>query len=257
MKILKTALVVLFLSANAYADVTPWNSKDGIKALESSEYKNDFYELADYFQPQINPLYCGAATSVIILNAINQHGNAPSQKDIEVKTPKAFGGNNISFKTYSQETFFNDKTNKIKDRKIIDLKNITAQNESDAKYFDPGLTLGQLRDILSKSYGLKVNLNYVEKSDNKSTEKFRLVVKKVVADHEHYMVVNFNGKSFGLATNGHISPVVAYDQATDSVLVMDVAGHKNGWYWVSVYDLIDAMNTKDGENFRGYLIISK
>ncbi len=36
---------------------------------------------------------------------------------------------------------------------------------------------------------------------------------------------------------------------------MDVAGHKNSWYWVKIKDLLQSMNTKDGDNYRGYLII--
>jgi len=33
--------------------------------------------------------------------------------------------------------------------------------------------------------------------------------------------------------------------------------HKNPWYWVSVTDMVKAMNTLDGEKFRGYLIVSR
>jgi hypothetical protein len=33
--------------------------------------------------------------------------------------------------------------------------------------------------------------------------------------------------------------------------------HKNPWYWVDLKEMVTAMNTKDGENFRGYLITKK
>jgi hypothetical protein len=69
------------------------------------------------------------------------------------------------------------------------------------------------------------------------------------------LLINFNGKILGLKTAGHISPLVAFDKETDSVLMLDVAGHKNGWYWVNLEDLIKAMNTKDGNNFRGFLVV--
>jgi hypothetical protein len=43
--------------------------------------------------------------------------------------------------------------------------------------------------------------------------------------------------------------VVAYDEASDMVLVMDAALHKNRWYFISVKKLYEAMNTKDGEKY--------
>ena len=69
------------------------------------------------------------------------------------------------------------------------------------------------------------------------------------------MLINFDGKKVGLKTGGHVSPLVAYNQEHDSVLMMDVAGHKNGWYWVKINDLLRAVNSKDGDNYRGYLVI--
>lgn len=251
--------VFLLLSNNSFAEQTSltlkWNSSDGLKRLESSQYKNDFYQMAEHFQPQINPLYCGIASSVIILNTVNEDKEIVSQKDLEIVKPKAFGGGKIAFNSYSQLTFFNDKTDKVKDRKIINLQNITTQNENDAKNFDAGLNLGQLADIL-KTYQLKTKISYVEKVDPKSLEKFRKLLTEILVENQKFLLVNFNGKSLGLKTNGHISPVAAFDQASDSVLIMDVAGHKNGWYWVGIEDLMKAMNTKDGENYRGYLVIN-
>jgi hypothetical protein len=259
--VFKSILVLLFLISNSLASDNPmivrWNSAEGIKRLENSQLKNDFYQLADFFQPQINPLYCGAATSVIILNAIAKNGGAPSQKDLEVLKPKVFGGGKIEFKSYSQETFFNDKTNKIKDRTIIDLKNITAINENSAENFDPGLTLFELKEILSDVYDLKVKMQYVKNSDSKTINNFRKLVKEIVVDDKKYLIINFHGSVLNLKTGGHISPIVAFDEASDSVLVLDVAGHKNGWYWAKVEDVVRAMNTKDGKKYRGYLIVFK
>jgi len=248
--------VVLLFASNSFADTVKWNSSEGIKRLESSQYKNDFYQLSQNFQPQINPLYCGIASSVIILNTINEDKEIESQKELEVAKPKAFGGGSIAFKSYSQSTFLNDKTDKVKDRKIITLQNITTDNENDAKNFDAGISLRDLANIL-KTYKLKVDLNYVEKSDTESLVKFRKLLEKVLSEDQKYLMVNFDGKIIGLKTNGHISPIAAFDESSDSVLIMDVAGHKNGWYWVKTEDLVKAMNTKDGNTYRGYLVISE
>ena len=235
-------------SRNNEIVIEKWNSKEGIKRLEQSKFKDDFYQLANFFQPQINPLYCGMASSVIILNALKN--NKSSQKELEVKIPKIFGGGIAPFKSYSQLTFLNKNTDKVKKREIIELKNI-----DDNSKIDPGVTLQQLSQILNQSYDLKVNINYVTKVDYKELMDFRKDLKEILNDKTNYILANFMGKTIGLKTGGHISPLVAYDQISDSILVLDVAGHHNSWYWIKLEDIYRAMNTKDGDKYRGYLIV--
>lgn len=232
--------------------IIKWNDKESIKMLERSDHNQDFYELVSFFQPQINPLFCGIASSVIILNAIkSKENNIESQKDLEVTKPEIFGGGIIEFKSHSQLTLLNEKTDQIKDRKIITLKNLDDKKEN----IDPGLTLSDLQAIL-ESYDLKVSKYHINEISNKDVNFFRQKVKDITKDKIKYLLVNFNGKDLGLKTAGHISPLVAYDKKSDSVLMMDVAGHKNSWYWVKISDLFMAMNSKDADKYRGYLIIS-
>ncbi len=261
---IKIFIILLFFfniaGQNAYAMywyLVPWQYPKESKArFDSSQFKNDFYQLAQNFQPQINPLYCAVATSVIILNTIYENDQVASQKELEIVKPKAYGAGNIEFKTYSQITLLNDQTDKIKDREIINLQNINQKTENDPKQFDPGLNLKNLADIL-KIYKLKTEISYIENADSETMQKFRQLLKEVLVDDKKFLIVNFDGKVLGLKTNGHVSPIGAYDQATDSVLIMDVAGHKNGWYWVSVEYLMKSMNTKDGDGYRGYLVVYK
>ena len=58
-------------------------------------------------------------------------------------------------------------------------------------------------------------------------------------------------------TRGHISLIAAYQQDSDEVLVLDAALHKNQWQWVSLSNIISAMNTKDGNQYRGYMTVEK
>lgn len=235
-----------------------WNSREGLERLNRSQYKNDFYQLANYYQPQINPLYCGVASAVMVLNAINaKNDSIPSQKALEVRKPRIFGGDNMTFNSYSQLTFLNAETDKLKDRKIIELQNITPENEDDIKAFDAGFTLDQLNVTLSIVYHLKTNAVHVTDVSEESINKFRNSIKQIAASNNQYLLANFDGKAIGAKTNGHISPIVAYDEQSDSVLVMDVALHKNPWYWVDLTTMVKSMNTKDGANYRGYLIITE
>ena len=243
------------LYANNYIDfnnfednkLVNFNSKDGKKRLKKSKYKEDFYQLAPNFQPQINPLYCGIASSVIILNSLSN--DRPNQEELQIYYPSDLGEKKIHFNLYSQLSFFNEETHKIKPKQVVDFK---LKNKSGK--FDPGLTLNQLK-LLLEHYKANVELFY---ADNKivTVESFRNHLEVILKDDNNFLLANFHGKTFGATTSGHISPIAAYDKKTDSILLLDVASHKNPWYWVDVNSFFNAMNSIDGNNFRGYLIIN-
>jgi hypothetical protein len=228
-----------------------WDTEEGQTRLARSSYKYDFFQLADNFQPQANPLYCGIASSVIVLNAMRLNRNeVPSQRSLEVVVPSAMGGGRLQYREYSQMTLLDERTEPVKARVVIELKN--AGDE--AGKIQPGLTLAQLKGIL-EAYHARVVLHYVDTDSEDAIRGFRKDLKAVLTDSERFLVVNFKGKALGTSTDGHISPVAAYDEQSDSVLVLDVAGHRNPWYWAPAADLYGAMHTLDGEHYRGYLVI--
>lgn len=259
-KILASFLFALTVAGPVFAavqnvQVETWNSEEGLTRLKRSEYKNDFYQLVNFYQPQINPLYCSAATGVTILNALN-YGNIASQAQGEAIKPESMGGGVIEFHLYTQKMFFNEKTDLVKKHEIIELKEPKGVLDGKEVY-DPGLTLGEFSQVLTKAYKIKTRVTYVEKNDETTLNKFRETVKKVLSDEKNLIVVNFDGKVLGQKTNGHISLLAAYDEESDSVLILDTALHKNQWYFAPVEKLVEAMNTKDGEKFRGYMVVSK
>jgi len=232
--------------------LVPWHSQEGIRRLKRSKHKGSFYQLAHHFQPQINPLYCGIATSVIVLNALRaETGMIPSQKTLEVKLPKVWGGERIPFTSYSQATLLNAETEKIKPREIIELK----KQEAGKGEFDPGLCLADLKGIL-QVYGLKVELHHADQRPARGVKSFRNMALKVINEIGKFLVVNFHGESMGATTGGHISPLAAYDTKSDSVLLMDVAGFENSWFWAPVEQLYRAMATLDDGVHRGWLVVS-
>ena len=256
--LLAFCLVISFSSA-VFADeensqVEIWNTAKGLQRLDRSRFKKDFYQLVNFFEPQINPLYCSIATGTILLNALN-YGNIPSQKDGEVQKPEVAGKNIIQFHLYSQNSFLNNKTDKIKKREVIKYEIPTTIN--DKEIYDAGLNMSDFSKMLSKVYHLKVDVTYAKKSDVKSIDNFRQTLKKYLIEDRRFVVVNFDGKILNHTTRGHISPIAAYDEESDSVLVLDVALHKNQWYWASLEKLYAAMNTMDNDNYRGYLLVGK
>jgi len=69
------------------------------------------------------------------------------------------------------------------------------------------------------------------------------------------VIVAYSRPAVGQAGGGHISPLGAYDQPSDSFLVMDVNPTSAGWVWMPAATLIKAMRTFDTVENRGYVIV--
>ena len=240
------------ISFEGEVDIVTWNSQQGQQRLLRSKHKNDYFQLAHHFQPQANPLYCGIASSVIVLNALRLKQNSvPSQSLVEVDVPKVLGGGRLAYLSYSQLTFLNEKTDVVKTRSVIEMKDLESSKEE----LDPGLMLAQLKEIL-EVYESKVEMFYADEEGESAVASFRKHLKLILKEDKKFLLVNFYGKTMGTQAEGHISPVAAYEGKTDSVLLLDVAGYLNPWYWVPVEHLYLAMHTLDGKTHRGYLIVS-
>ena len=88
-------------------------------------------------------------------------------------------------------------------------------------------------------------------------EAIRREIARNLASPDDYVLVNYTRKALGQTGGGHISPLGAYDEASDSFLVMDVNPNRAPWVWVESADLIRAMRTFDTVENRGYLLISE
>ena len=234
-----------------------WNSEEGKKRFFRSKYNNDFFQLAHHYQPQANPLYCGIASSVIVLNSIRAaSGKIPVQPQFSVKKPEVLGGDVVPYNLYTQATFLNDVTDKVKSRNIIQLKNISNSGNDSPKQFDPGLKLAELKGVL-ESYQLAVEPYPAAAEVGPGVKKFRDNIKQTLSESKKFMLINYKSDMVGQLGSGHISPLGAYDEQSDSVLVLDVAGYQNPWIWVPLRDLYASMHTRDGDKYRGYLIVTE
>jgi hypothetical protein len=233
-----------------------WNSQDGIARLARSSHKQDFYRLAHVFQPQINPVYCGIASAVIVLNGFRMPGGrAPSQSELEVVRPEELGGGVSTFTSYSQLTLLDEKSDLVKPREVINMTRVADPDSGGAGQFDGGVSIADLGAIL-ELYGANATVTYADQDVGIGAAVFRDVAMAVLDDETSFLIVNFLGSAIGTATGGHISPLGAYDEQSDSILVLDVAGHKTPWYWATLSHLYQAMHTLAGDAYRGWLVIS-
>jgi hypothetical protein len=118
-----------------------------------------------------------------------------------------------------------------------------------------GMSLPNLAGLLA-AHGLKVAVHH---ADEITIDEFRADVERNLANDGDYLVVNYQREALGQGRVGHISPLAAYDQDSDSVLIMDTAAHKYPPTWVPLDLLYAGMQTKDSSSgkMRGYLEVSR
>ncbi len=231
--------------------VINWDSKEGIERLERTPFKGDFYRLAHHFKPQPNPAACGQAAATVVLSAIYELNNK-SFPVIE-EWPITIGDKKypLQYRLFNEGNFFNSETDKVLDRRAISMK-ITKQDGT----FGGGLDIDELQKML-KIHGVKSKLVNVKKYSDENLDDFRKLVKEIVNSDKEFLILNYD-HSYKSLMGGHFSPVAAYDEKSDSVLMLDVAAHRNPWIWVNLSDIYHAMNTKNYSQtaYRGYLVVN-
>ena len=252
-QITKTALLLVlsFTSVRLYGSVVDWSSPDGISRLETSQYKNDFFKLASQFESQHNKVYCGIATTTIVLNALRMYRNRSDipldHSLIDKRDLDYFPKNNFSpfYARYTQNTVV-EKSQKPR----ISIFGKPMEITGEVEY---GIKLGELEKLLL-AHNLTTqtvhvgSLNYASKMKQEFIETLNTT--------DRYIVINYERAVFGQTPGGHISPIGAYHKASDSFLIMDVTPTKYNWVWVSSELLFKAMATIDGDSFRGYILVS-
>jgi hypothetical protein len=219
--------------------LVPFNSADSMTRLERAKAKADFFALANQFEGQINAGMCGPASGVIVLNALRVD-------KFLVGIPKGF---DPFFKRYTQRAFFDDKFEAVKPKAVFH----GAPNKEGKR--DPGMQLRQLGDVL-KAHGLDVQVRVLDDKLNDADAKKELIAN--LASAGDFVVVNYTRVPLGQKGGGHISPLGAYDEASDSFLVLDVNPNDGKtWAWIPSAQLLGAMRTKDTIENRGYLLVKE
>ncbi|MCK5897465.1 MAG: hypothetical protein KAG06_00145 [Methylococcales bacterium] len=236
--------------------IISWQSKEGITRLEESAYKIDFFTLASHFDFQDNRLFCGAATSSMVLNALRlKNDDFTLPKDSSVLTvfdfkylPEKWSP---FYARYTQNNIFLKDT---KARSLV-LGKRAIKLRGGQKKSDAGFQLRQLHQLFEK-HGAKTILRVVDK--NLTLMNMKTDFLENLARANDYVVINFQRAVLTPAKKvGHFSPIAAYHQASDSFLLLDVTPNKSGWIWVQADLLFKAMQTFDTVENRGYLLVSE
>ena len=226
-----------------------WSTPLGIERLNQSKYKSDFFALSNHFQPQPNGIVCGPTTGSIVLNALRK-----GKKDINIpflklkdrlkkNLPKNY---DPQIRMYSPENFIPKNAEGIKTEAEIFGQKINGKR-------DFGLQIRQLHKLMIAN-GAHSLLRVV--SSKVPLKKLKAEFLKNLQNPNDFIIINYKRNRLGQTGGGHISPVAAYHEESDSFLVMDVNPNKYPWVWVKATLLRSAMQTFDTKENRGYLLIS-
>ncbi|MFM0054276.1 phytochelatin synthase family protein [Paraburkholderia phytofirmans] len=198
----------------------------GQKRLTSATSNQSYWPLSQYFETQRNQAYCSVATSVMALNALG------------IRRPQSTLYPDFPF--FSQEDFFHG---------------IDPQVANAAKVSQEGMTLDQLSTAL-KAFPVEV---WKYHAADLSLGQFRDLVRATTGHSDRFVLLNFRRVEIGETGGGHWSPLAAYDSASDSALLLDVARYKYPAVWVPIAQLYAGALAVDSVSgiSRGIVIIGK
>lgn len=203
----------------------PLTDKKGIEMFLQSEYRDSYWPLSQYYEQQ-RKRYCGIASAVMVLNAL------------DIPRPKIWEGSTSTL--FTQDNFFSDAVCKQIKKEAVDAK---------------GVTLAELSQTI-KAHGVHAETVY---ANTLTVESFRELLKRYLVETDRFVIANYSRDIIQKQGGGHISPIAAYDQQTDSVLILDVFRCKYTGTWVDLSQFFIAMQGIDSDSgmHRGLVLVRR
>jgi hypothetical protein len=198
------------------------DSPEGQRLFEEAEARADYWTLSEQYVTQRSGNFCGVASGVMVLGALQ----VTAPMDDQLGAP-----------VFTQDDFFNECARRVLSPTLM-----------------PGMTIDQLADLL-QCHPAKAHA--VHAADTTLAD-FRTLAAKNLATAGDYVIVNFDRAGLGQEHMGHISPLGAYDAKADKFLVLDVARYKYPPVWADAAALFAAMSTDDfvSGKTRGFVVAS-
>ncbi len=194
-------------------------TNEGTDRLRESQFNRDYFLVAPYVESEKFLTFCSIATMAAVLNSFED----ALQRPID---PKRY-----PYPYFTQENVFNEANQKVKTFEGV---------------VTDGLTLEQVGLYLTH---LDVDVKTIFADEN-GIDLMRQAIVEGVSDPSVRVILNYNRGIVGQNGGGHVSPIAAYHEPTDSVLILDVAGYKYPPSWVPMELLYKAMLDKDSSSNR-------
>jgi hypothetical protein len=208
------------------------DSPEGRKLLKESKAEEAFWNLSQFYSPQPDLGSCSVASCTMVLNAL----------PIERPDSKQYK----PYKLFTPDNFFTPKV-----EEVLKPEKGTAREKVSAS----GMTLEQLASSL-RTFPVKVECVY---GSDSTIDEFRKTLKSSLSRSDTHVIVNYLRKTLNQESGGHISPLGAYNEKEDMVLILDTANYKYPWTWVKTEQLWQAMAESvdsDSKRSRGYVVVS-
>lgn len=204
------------------ATLVALDSTEGQRLLDEADAKADLVPLLEQYLTQSAGNFCGVASGVMVLNAMQ----------VPAPNAKEWGAQH-----YTQDNFWNDCAKGVLSPTLM-----------------PGMTVDQLGDLLQCH---PASAHVVHAADT-SLEDFRALALKNLSTQGDFLIVNYDRAGVGQESMGHISPLGAYNAKADKVLLLDVARYKYPPVWADVPALFAAMQTNDfvSAKTRGFVSVT-
>ena len=212
------------------------NSTEGWTRLRNASHAAPFATVAMHLETQRNQAFCSAATAATMLNALSSAGQAAPVDGFYAPHPY-----------FTQRAIFESTC-------VNRVPSSDGSTTVSAKFVAThGATLHEWSSYIS----CFADARHVHAEDA-DAPAFRDQLRDAFSATPPRMVgLNFLRTSVGEVGGGHMSPVGAYDQNTDAVLIMDVSRYKYPPVWTPLETLFDAMLAVDDASgrSRGWVVV--
>jgi len=199
------------------------SSSQGKKLLSDTMKKEtceSYFPLIEQFLTQSDPSFCGLTTLAMVLNALSV--------DPRVRWKGIW-------RWFDEDLL---------------LKGCCLRKQRIQKV---GITMEEFQ-MLGRCQGAKIEI----KRANDSMDSFRNDLLQVIKSSDKFLVTSFDRKKLNQTGSGHFSPIAAFHEKYNMVLILDVARFKYAPYWVPLHTLYESMTSVDLASGlpRGWFLIS-
>jgi len=244
-----TSPTTLGATAIAFPALMPFATDEGMIRLSRSDARIDFAPLANQFEAQYNGAFCGPTSAAIVLNTLHSRSADLPRDHVRLRKDDVQfmpAGADPIVPRFTQDNVI-DRGPKSRAQVLGEPITIGGKQVKDFGY--------QLRqfDAMLRANTLVTTVVVVD--DARSEQAIRADLADNLARGGDYVIVNYRREAVGQKGGGHISPLGAYDAASDSFLVLDVNPAAAGWVWMPAATLVKGMRTFDTVENRGYVLV--
>eukprot|EP00521_Asterionellopsis_glacialis_P011574 CAMPEP_0195306766 /NCGR_PEP_ID=MMETSP0707-20130614/37367_1 /TAXON_ID=33640 /ORGANISM="Asterionellopsis glacialis, Strain CCMP134" /LENGTH=537 /DNA_ID=CAMNT_0040370993 /DNA_START=87 /DNA_END=1700 /DNA_ORIENTATION=- len=228
---------------------SPQGRRRLLEAL-SNNTAESYWALSEHFTNQSDPAFCGVTTLLVVLNAMcvdphvrwrhgwRWYGDEELLLDRCCIPPEKIRRARITIEEFANLAKCQGLKVTLRRPTTVQISNKSTNNDNATNGEVCQDDLQQFRnDILRMVQSPPLS------TENDTNENCQGGYQQ---GSQGILVVSFARSSLGQTGEGYFSPIAAYQEDTDSVLVMDVARFKYAPYWVAVKDLYNAMQPLDG-----------